>query len=278
MTKANDTTQLLLNTYNNPWHLVSKQINKLINQYHIVLNFHDLVGLSFHHTQSQQICSPYLFHNNSFCNRIKSEPKRLTTCIEQKNHLIQVMKKRPEPLYGTCPEGFSEYVLPLLNNGDLIGLLCIGNPPTIDEPEVLHAFLQESFLLKALLENIYVDFSNHHKFELLPNDVTPKTQHMVYIAKEFIQKHYQHPLSLELVASQVPCNASYLSSQFKKVYPGGFSHYINYIRLQSALFHLKSSTLSITEIALNCGFQDISYFSKTFKKIVGISPNAYRKG
>lgn len=54
-------------------------------------------------------------------------------------------------------------------------------------------------------------------------------------------------------------------------------NYLNFYRIERACFQLLNSDASIIEIAMNCGFNDLSYFIKTFRKYKGITPAKYRK-
>ena len=53
--------------------------------------------------------------------------------------------------------------------------------------------------------------------------------------------------------------------------------YLNFYRIEIACEQLLSTDLSVTDIAINCGFNDVSYFIKTFKKYKGITPKQYIK-
>jgi AraC-like DNA-binding protein len=53
--------------------------------------------------------------------------------------------------------------------------------------------------------------------------------------------------------------------------------YLNNYRIERAAGKLMSTDLTVTDIAYGCGFNDLSYFIKTFKLIKGISPNKFRK-
>ncbi|MFQ8730023.1 MAG: helix-turn-helix domain-containing protein [Enterocloster bolteae] len=53
--------------------------------------------------------------------------------------------------------------------------------------------------------------------------------------------------------------------------------YLNSYRIEHAKTKLKDSNLSVNEISYSVGFQDARYFSKLFKKYVGITPKDYRK-
>jgi transcriptional regulator GlxA family with amidase domain len=54
--------------------------------------------------------------------------------------------------------------------------------------------------------------------------------------------------------------------------------YLTRYRIQRAQQLLDTTDLSITEIALETGFSEISHFTRTFKRGVGVSPHAYRRG
>lgn len=50
------------------------------------------------------------------------------------------------------------------------------------------------------------------------------------------------------------------------------TEYINEVRLKKSIELLKDGNMNITEIAINCGFNDVNYFSRLFKKRYGVSP------
>lgn len=68
----------------------------------------------------------------------------------------------------------------------------------------------------------------------------------------------------------------YLCSTFKKYAGMTMSTYINQLRIQRAKHMLGKTNETVTKIAADVGFQDCFYFSKQFKKIVGMSPSEYR--
>ena len=64
---------------------------------------------------------------------------------------------------------------------------------------------------------------------------------------------------------------------FKKRYGKSPVEYRNGIRINSATALLINTDLQVSEIATRCGFEDAYYFSRIFKKIVGVSPRKYRR-
>ncbi|MDN5276704.1 MAG: two-component system, response regulator YesN [Clostridiales bacterium] len=69
----------------------------------------------------------------------------------------------------------------------------------------------------------------------------------------------------------------YLSHLFKEELNITFLEYLTMVRMEEAKKLLKDTSLSIVAIASQVGYEDASYFSKVFKKYVGISPAQYRK-
>ena len=53
--------------------------------------------------------------------------------------------------------------------------------------------------------------------------------------------------------------------------------YLNYYRIEQATYQLLQSDATVTEIAYRCGFNDLSYFIRAFKKYKGITPGRYEK-
>ncbi|MEE0776773.1 MAG: PocR ligand-binding domain-containing protein [Bacillota bacterium] len=99
----------------------------------------------------------------------------------------------------------------------------------------------------------------------------------VYAAGEYIQEHFREKMSINSIAEVVHLSPSYLSHIFSQTFGYTITDYITYIRLENAKSILGKSGTSISEAALDSGFEDISYFSRVFKKVEGISPREYKK-
>lgn len=93
----------------------------------------------------------------------------------------------------------------------------------------------------------------------------------------FVDFHYMEPLSLESLAVKYSVNKNYLSTRFHKEAGMTVTDYINLTRVRRSLKLLSSTSLSMPEIAERCGFSDANYYTRTFKRIHGTTPNEYRK-
>jgi len=95
-------------------------------------------------------------------------------------------------------------------------------------------------------------------------------------AKEYIDNNYHKSVSLEDVAEQLGISSYYLSKLFKERFQVTFIDYLKNTRLQKAKELLVDGTMPLKEIALTIGYKDPNYFSRIFKKEVGVSPREYR--
>ncbi len=92
----------------------------------------------------------------------------------------------------------------------------------------------------------------------------------------YIQNHYHEKITSKTLSDLCYMNESHFCRFFKKNFGKTPLSYINEYRIEKACDILLSTTKSITEIALSTGFEDINYFSRTFKKLKGISPTQFR--
>jgi len=84
-------------------------------------------------------------------------------------------------------------------------------------------------------------------------------------------------LSLSSLADQLNISSSYLSAQFKKETGSTLTEYVTHKRISQSLFYLNSSDMQIQTIGQQVGIYDMAYFSKVFKKYIGMSPTEYRQ-
>lgn len=97
------------------------------------------------------------------------------------------------------------------------------------------------------------------------------------VAIQYIKSHFHLTITLEDVAKEVYMHPNYFSTLFKKTYGTNFVEYTNALKIAMAVELMKSTDLSIQEIASKCGFKTISNFYKVFKERYDISPAKYIK-
>lgn len=89
--------------------------------------------------------------------------------------------------------------------------------------------------------------------------------------------HFREEVRLEDVLALTGLSRPTFARQFKQHTGRSFSEFLNHLRLQAACHELAHSTRSVSEIALACGFTQISFFNRLFRRELGCSPSAFRQ-
>ena len=92
----------------------------------------------------------------------------------------------------------------------------------------------------------------------------------------YLRLHYMEKIALEDVARMVYLSPSYFSHIFKEEQGCTFREYLAQYRIEKSKSLLLDKSLRIADISIMVGFEDQSYFTKVFKRLVGMSPNQYR--
>lgn len=96
-------------------------------------------------------------------------------------------------------------------------------------------------------------------------------------AMDFIQEHYSEPITLKEVADSAYVSMCYISRMFRKELGRNFVDYLNGVRLEKAKELLRDPRYKTYEVAEMVGIPDAHYFSRLFKKVVGLTPTEYRE-
>lgn len=100
-------------------------------------------------------------------------------------------------------------------------------------------------------------------------------EHVVTNIQKYIQNHIEERLTLNEVAAVFGLSPNYLSVLFKKTCSVGFSEYITQMKVSKAKSMLLEQDLKVYEVADQLGFESAFYFSKVFKKVMGMSPREF---
>ena len=107
--------------------------------------------------------------------------------------------------------------------------------------------------------------------------VEERSRMPVQVARNYIREHFAEQIDLERVALEADISPNYLSTLFKRETGLGFSEYLTQVRITEAKKLLRTTRLSVTEVAERTGYMDSKYFTKVFSKECGISPKKYQK-
>lgn len=94
---------------------------------------------------------------------------------------------------------------------------------------------------------------------------------------KYVENHYMDKITIEEIANEVGLSQSHFMKYFKNTMGTSFIDYLNEYRLTMASRLLLSSDSSILAIASEVGYENLSYFNRTFKKRFQMTPREYRK-
>ena len=125
------------------------------------------------------------------------------------------------------------------------------------------------------IEEILTSVQNEIIKKLEDERKSPK--HVIQIVKKYIQEHYQEDLSLNLLSEQVYLSPGYLSEIFIQETGCGINKYIKNLRMEVAKDLLNHTNMKVNDICHNVGYQNLSYFVRSFREHFGASPEKYRQ-
>ena len=96
-------------------------------------------------------------------------------------------------------------------------------------------------------------------------------------ALAYIRNSYDVQITLQNIADAAGISPKYLCTFFKEMTGKTPFEYLNVYRIERASRKLINTDMPVTQIAYTCGFNDLSYFIKTFKQIKGVTPKNFRK-
>lgn len=93
----------------------------------------------------------------------------------------------------------------------------------------------------------------------------------------YMEENYSNKVTLAELADLVHMNPNYFCNYFKKQTGVTPFQQLNYIRVKNAAKKLKATDDSVADVALTCGFENVSFFIRKFKEIRGCTPSVYRR-
>src|SRR5690606_5601686 len=128
--------------------------------------------------------------------------------------------------------------------------------------------LAESLLKSLLLKTIKLSASNHS---------LSRIQEIATLFKQLVHKHCRKQKQIGFYTDKLAISANYLNRCVSMVYNKSSKQLILEVLVMHAQLLLLESSKSVSDICYELDFQDPSYFSRVFKKLVGMSPTEYRQ-
>ncbi|MEH7224692.1 response regulator [Bacillus sp. JJ1566] len=137
------------------------------------------------------------------------------------------------------------------------------------EPDVLNETLEKAV-------NEWKEQALHEKTLVTTDIQFQKEKTGIHLIEEYIKQNYQTEINLQDLAERFFLSREYISRKFKQEFDDTITDYVMKIRMEKAKELLENRDLKIYEIANHVGYQNEKYFSKLFKKLIGVRPNEYR--
>lgn len=160
----------------------------------------------------------------------------------------------------------------------------INRPFTLRRPQLFHKYL--GLLLDEyrsnmnpdpdILKNIYCNWLIEIERDLAGRDKRLQVPEHILRVKFIVDSQYKRHLSLSILSRECGLSPNYLTSEFRRYFGLSLIDYLISVRISHAQDLLSNVNLPVKLIAAECGFNDIHYFSKLFKKNTGMSPRNYR--
>ena len=239
-------------------------------------------------------------HENLFCRMLAERPKTLAVCLQAHQEMIDHTGVLPHTV--TCPFGLTETAVPVKLGADVIGYLRIGQvlrhmPAKSDTSKVKRELdrcgvrftgeirkaweknpliLPEKYNAIVRLLAFFADQLSELSNQLMTeqNNAEPP---LVLKARDYIDKHKTEELSLADVAKAAGASVFHFCKVFHKSTGLKFTDYVARVRLEDARNRLLNPNLRVSEIAYDVGFQSLTHFNRTFKRVFGQSPTEFRE-
>lgn len=209
---------------------------------------------------------PEATHDNpTQCLALRISPDKINTIVENLNETQPRVESH-------SAWQFTDYNFHFTNDtavNQIIGrmiFLFVENHPSKD--------LFADFMLKELIIRLMQTEARH----LLIDNAAQfqDTCRLAYIAK-YIQDNLHDPLSIECLSRKACMSQSHFFRCFKQEFGISPIDFINFERIKKAMVFLKDPRKTINQICLECGFNNVSYFNKLFKRHAKLTPSEYRQ-
>jgi len=238
-------------------------------------------------------------NENPFCALLAERPATLAVCLQAHEEMIRHTGELPRTV--TCPFGLTETAVPVKLGAETIGYLRIGQvlrhmPVKADTTKVSRELERcgvqfKGKVRKAWEGNPLIPPDKYNaivrlltffgeQLSALSNQLMMEKRNseppLVLKAREYIDKHKTEQLPLADVAKAAGASVFHFCKVFHKATGLKFTDYVARVRLEDARNRLLNPSLRISEIAYDVGFQSLTQFNRTFKRVFGQSPSDFR--
>lgn len=232
----------------------------------------------------------------SFCAYMRTNQKFDEMCRESDRQAFHSCRKSRSLYVCKCHAGLTEATVPILEGERILGYMMLGQ--VTDNHDREQVFLELTALAhtygveKNLSSRIKkIKYRNEQQirsatkimeactaYVRLKELVTPSGKQLIDSIQHFVEEHIREELDVDRICREFKISRTRLYETIRPYTDGGIASFIRHTRLEYAKNLIRTTDLSIPEIASTCGFSDYNYFLRIFKKQYGTSSKALRKG
>ena len=228
-----------------------------------------------------------------FCAMLREDKEMDERCRACDRHASAQCKRSHVQYVYTCHAGLVEGISPILYDDRIIGYIAVGqikSDPSADFgaladqiPEERREILEELFRQLPVTEEERISCAMRildacTGYEYLKGLARGAEEQIDLRLSAYVDEHLTEALSVSALCIHFHLSHSEIYSIFREYFEATPAEYIKARRLSRACRLLRETSLPVGEIARRCGIPDYNYFSKIFKRSVGVSPRDYRKG
>lgn len=143
--------------------------------------------------------------------------------------------------------------------------------------EDIYYYLGESRTLEDALGLAFGRLEQLVREEWMPSGLVTASESRLQVIQAFIDQHLRENITSIDIAQYLYLNPSYFSRYFKRLTGLSFTDYVHQYKMKIAANMLKNSGQTLEVLAMGLGYSDRAYFSKVFKKYIGVTPSEYKQ-
>lgn len=239
--------------------------------------------------------------SSPFCQLLGQINEGCAQCLRMQQKLEQAAGLQPKSLH--CFAGLCDTAVPIRVGEKMIAFLQTGqillHQPNKEEfsritqkilswgAQINLKSLEEAYFQTRVLNKEQYDamiqllstFAEHlgtisNSIEIDESAADPE---IVANAKHYIMDRFHEPMSLDDAAQAVNTSTRHFCKVFKKATGITFTDYLSRVRVEKAKNLLQNPNVRISEVAFDVGFESLSQFNRSFKRVTDMSPSTYRK-
>ncbi len=237
----------------------------------------------------------YPSDSDSFCAAMRQNPHFDKKCRESDKDAFEKCGQCRALYVHQCHAGLTEATVPLLDGERIIGYMMLGRVTASKDKEKvtgeLYALCRTYGFDEKLLPRIRrIRYKSEQEilaasgimeactaYVRLKELVTPSGKRLIDGIDRFIDEHISEPIDVRRICDAFSISRTRLYEALRPYTGGGIASYLKHKRLEHAKHLIRTTALSISEIASKAGFSDYNYFLRLFKQAYGISSKKLRK-